>query len=267
LQALVCAAAIIVCVYYFSPEVIVSKDVFTVCVIVALILIAAWRFGYNLVLARGWFNQNIIILGSGKLAVAIVKEILARKDSGYNALLVVQRSNDQERLNGFNSHMAGIANFEGIRHLAAERLIKKIVVAITEQRGSFPTTELLNCRLDGIEILQGQSFYEMLAGKLYVEQLNPGWLVFSEGFDRSLLQIVLKRATDIILSLCLLILLMPLRLLTALLIKMDSAGPVFFRKNGSGGDEKFSKSTNSDRWRAMPRQRAGRCGPKPTMTG
>ncbi|RPI70420.1 MAG: capsular biosynthesis protein CpsE, partial [Geobacteraceae bacterium] len=241
LQALVCAAIIIASAYYIFPEVIVSKDVFTVCVIVAVVLIAAWRFGYNLVLARGWFNQNIIILGSGKLAVTILKEILARKDSGYNALLVVQRSNDQERLNGFNSHMVCIANFDGIRQLAGERLIKKMVLAITEQRGSFPTTELLNCRLDGIEILQGQSFYEMLAGKLYVEQLNPGWLVFSEGFDRSLLQTVLKRSTDIILSLCLLILLMPLLLLTALLIKMDSAGPVFFTQERVGGRRKNFK--------------------------
>lgn len=121
LHALVCAAIIIASVYYCFPEVIVSKDVFTVCVIVALVLIAAWRFGYNLVLTRGWFNQNIIILGSGKLALAILKEILAKKDSGYNALLVVQRSNDHKRLNGFNSHMACIANFDGIRHLAGER--------------------------------------------------------------------------------------------------------------------------------------------------
>lgn len=258
LQALVCAAIIIASAYYIFPEVIVSKDVFTVCVIVAVVLIAAWRFGYNLVLARGWFNQNIIILGSGKLAVTILKEILARKDSGYNALLVVQRSNDQERLNGFNSHMVCIANFDGIRHLADERLIKKIVVAITEQRGSFPTTELLNCRLDGIEILQGQSFYEMLAGKLYVEQLNPGWLVFSEGFDRSLLQTVLKRATDIILSLCLLILLMPLLLLTALLIKMDSAGPVFFTQERVGGRRKNFKIY---KFRSMTSDAEAKSGP------
>jgi len=258
LQALVCAAIIIASVYYIFPEVIVSKEVFTVCVIVALVLIAAWRFGYNLVLTRGWFNQNIIILGSGKLAVAILKEILAKRDCGYNALLVVQRSDDQERLNGFNSHMACIANFDGIRHLAGERLTKKIVVAITEQRGSFPTTELLNCRLDGIEILQGQSFYEMLAGKLYVEQLNPGWLVFSEGFDRSLLQTVLKRAADIILSLCLLILLMPLLLLTALLIKLDSAGPVFFTQERVGGKRKIFKIY---KFRSMTSDAEAKIGP------
>ena len=258
LQALVCAAIIIASVYYIFPEVIVSKEVFTVCVIVALVLIAAWRFGYNLVLTRGWFNQNIIILGSGKLAVAILKEILAKKDCGYNALLVVQRSDDQERLNGFNSYMACIANFDGIRHLAGERLTKKIVVAITEQRGSFPTTELLNCRLDGIEILQGQSFYEMLAGKLYVEQLNPGWLVFSEGFDRSLLQTVLKRAADIILSLCLLILLMPLLLLTALLIKLDSAGSVFFTQERVGGKRKIFKIY---KFRSMTSDAEAKSGP------
>lgn len=132
------------------------------------------------------------------------------------------------------------------------------MVAITEQRGSFPTTELLNCRLDGIEILQGQSFYEMLAGKLYVEQLNPGWLVFSEGFDRSLLQTVLKRATDIILSLCLLILSMPLLLLTALLIKLDSAGSVFFMQARVGGKRKIFKIY---KFRSMTNDAEAKSGP------
>jgi exopolysaccharide biosynthesis polyprenyl glycosylphosphotransferase len=74
----------------------------------------------------------------------------------------------------------------------------------------------------------------MLAGRLYVEQLNPGWLVFSEGFDRSLLQTVSKRMADILLSLVSLIVLMPFLLLTALLIKLDSAGPVFFTQERVG---------------------------------
>ena len=258
LQALFCAAIIIASVYYFSPEVIVAKDVFAVCVIVALVLIVAWRFGYNLVLTRGWFTQNIMILGSGKLAVAILNEILTKKDCGYNATMVVQRPEDQERLNCFDPHMACLANFGGISHLAKERAAKKIVVAITEQRGSFPTTELLNCRLDGIEILEGQSFYEMLAGKLYVEQLNPGWLVFSEGFDRSLLQTVSKRMADIVLSLVFLIVLMPFLLLTALLIKLDSAGPVFFTQERVGGKRKIFKIY---KFRSMASDAESKSGP------
>jgi sugar transferase (PEP-CTERM system associated) len=199
-----------------------------------------------------------MILGSGKLAAAILREILARKDCGYNATLVVQHPDDQEKLNCFNPHTACIANFEGIRQLAGERLIKKIVVAITEQRGSFPTGELLNCRLDGIEILQGQSFYEMLAGRLYVEQLNPGWLVFSEGFDRSLLQTVLKRAADIVFSVLLLILLLPLLLLTALLIRLDSDGPVFFTQERIGEKRKIFRIY---KFRSMTSDAEAKSGP------
>ena len=258
LQALVCAGIIIASVYYVFPEVIVSKDVFAVCVIVALVLIVAWRFGYNLVLIRGWFSQNIMILGSGKLAVAILEEILAKKDCGYNATMVVQRPEDQERLNCFDPHVACLGSFGGIGHWAKERAAKKIVVAITEQRGCFPTTELLNCRLDGIEILEGQSFYEMLAGKLYVEQLNPGWLVFSEGFDRSLLQTVSKRMADIVLSLVFLIVLMPFLLLTALLIKLDSAGPVFFTQERVGGKRKIFKIY---KFRSMASDAESKSGP------
>ena len=139
MQALACAAIVIAVVYYVFPEVIVSRDVFAVCVLVALVLIAAWRFAYNLVLTQGWFNQNIMILGSGKLAAAILREILARKDCGYNATLVVQHPDDQERLNCFNPHTACIANFEGIRRLAEERppqMTSSVLSSVSPKRRS-----------------------------------------------------------------------------------------------------------------------------------
>ena len=67
-------------------------------------------------------------------------------------------------------------------NLAKKMKIDSIVVAIKEKRNNFPTTELLKCRIDGIEIIDGISFYEMLKGKLDVTHLYPGWLIFSDGF-------------------------------------------------------------------------------------
>jgi hypothetical protein len=63
--------------------------------------------------------------------------------------------------------------------------VDKIIVALKEKRGSFPVKELLQCRVKGIEILEGSTFYEMLTGKLIVEQINPSWLIFSKGFQKS----------------------------------------------------------------------------------
>jgi sugar transferase (PEP-CTERM system associated) len=112
--------------------------------------------------------------------------------------------------------------------------VKKVIVALGEKRGRLPIRELLQCRLDGVEVIDGNSFIEMLTGKLIVRNLNPGWLIFSEGFHKSPVQWVLKRSADILLSLVLLGLFSPLMVVLAVLIKIDSKGPVLFSQQRAG---------------------------------
>ena len=74
-------------------------------------------------------------------------------------------------------------------------------------------------------------------GKLPVEELNPSYLFFSSGFRISRLTLIYKRTSSIILALIGLIVSSPIMLLTAIAIKLDSRGPVFFRQErvGKGG--------------------------------
>jgi sugar transferase (PEP-CTERM system associated) len=123
--------------------------------------------------------------------------------------------------------------------MAKEMDIKKIVLDLKEKRGAFPTRELLNCRIDGVDILEGNSFYEMLTGKLIVGQINPGWLIFSDGFKKSFIKSFLKRFIDISFSFIMLVMLLPVILATAILIKIDSKGPVFFLQSRVGQKRKI----------------------------
>ena len=119
--------------------------------------------------------------------------------------------------------------------------IKKIIAGFKEKRNSFPTEELLKCRVAGIEVIEGNSFYEMLTGKLTVEQLNPSWLIFSGGFEKTRIRRLLKRSTDLILSFGMLICISPLILLVAILIKIDSRGGVIFSQERVGEKRKIYK--------------------------
>jgi len=98
--------------------------------------------------------------------------------------------------------------------------------------------ELLRCRVGGIEVLEGVAFYEMLTGKLIVEQINPAWLIFSQGFHKSWSRRLFKRIGDIVLSTFMLILLLPLILMVALMIKLESKGPVIFSQERIGQNRK-----------------------------
>jgi exopolysaccharide biosynthesis polyprenyl glycosylphosphotransferase len=74
----------------------------------------------------------------------------------------------------------------------------------------------------------------MLTGKLLVKYINPSWLVFSSGFEKSGLRRFSKRLSDLVVSTILIIFTLPLFLLTAVLIKLDSPGPVIFSQTRVG---------------------------------
>ena len=236
LQALGASAIFLAGIYFIFPGVIIGHGIFIVSVGFIILLIVSWRFCYKLVLDHDLFNQKIILMGSGDLAQNIMNEINKKKDCGYNMLVNVQECSENNNFPNKKNTPSTIykQDYEDLCELAEELKINKIVVALTEKRGALPTKELLKCRVKGIEVIEGTSFYEMLKGKLIVEQINPAWLIFSKGFQKSRTKRFFKRTLDIILSIILLILLLPVIIITAILIKSDSKGPVIFSQKRVG---------------------------------
>ncbi len=97
-----------------------------------------------------------------------------------------------------------------------------------------PIRNLLQCKLEGIEIDEGITFYEAITGKILVEKVNPAWLIFSEGFKTGRIRYIVKRSMDIAFSVFGLIFSLPVTLPTALLIKLESPGPVFYSQEHVG---------------------------------
>ncbi|MDL1968854.1 MAG: TIGR03013 family PEP-CTERM/XrtA system glycosyltransferase [Deltaproteobacteria bacterium] len=240
LQSLGFAAIVLAGVYFIIPAAIIGRGIFIISIAFIILLIVSWRFLYKLILDRSFFDQKIILIGSGDLALNIYNEITSLKDSGYTITEVIPDCNGNA---GFTdkttSSVSCKNNYEGLCEIAKNKDIKKIVVALHERRGAFPSKELLKCRVDGIEIIEGNSFYEMLTGKLIVEHINPGWLIFSEGFKKSYIRRFIKYILDLILSVILLIILLPVIITTAILIKIDSKGPVIFFQERVGQKKKI----------------------------
>ena len=184
------------------------------------------------------FNQKIIILGSSDTAIEIAKEIQEKKDSGYEIATVISKTQWPEEAINDDKKIPCQPPCDSFCKIAENLNVKKIVVALKEKRGAFPVKELLKCRVRGIDVLEGNTFYEMLMGKLIVEQINPSWLIFSKGFQKSFLQKLFKRSIDLLISTTMLILLLPLIAIIAIMIKLDSKGPIFFSQERMGGNRK-----------------------------
>ncbi len=93
---------------------------------------------------------------------------------------------------------------------------------------------LLDSKLRGARVLSITAFCEQHLGRIDLETVDAHWLLCADGFAQGRLTNVLKRALDVSVSLSLLVLTLPVMLLTALLIKLDSPGPVLYRQQRLG---------------------------------
>ena len=105
-----------------------------------------------------------------------------------------------------------------------------------ERRSKLPADQLLRCKMRGIKIQEGETLYEELTGKIFVEKLNPSWLIFSDGFGKSRGSRFAKRAVGFIMASMGLLVTSPLIALIAIAIKLESKGPVLLKQDRCGQD-------------------------------
>ncbi len=116
----------------------------------------------------------------------------------------------------------------------------RIIVPITED-GLLPVQALLNSRIEGVVVEDGDEVYERLTQKLAIESLPPNLLIFSKDLRKPLFQMVLRRATSLAFAAIGLLLTAPLMAIIALAIKLESRGPIFFFQEREGlRGQKFS---------------------------
>lgn len=232
IQSLGVASIILGFIYYCAPHLIVGRGVFVIGIGFIAILTYGWRFLTCLLFKVKRFSQKILIVGSGNLARHVAREVLARKDYAFEILGFVDKDPGKvgqtvlsPKIVGTYDHLCDIAQ----RHIPAT-----LVVAVDDRRDGFPLNELLTCKMQGMTIEDHSTFLEKLTGKLMVENLNPSHLIFSEGFKKSKIMLSMRRSTEIFLSLAGLIILLPIILLVAIVIKIDSPGPALFKQERVG---------------------------------
>ena len=148
--------------------------------------------------------------------------------------------------------------FDNICNLAEAENVKSVIVALDERRGILPYEELLKCKVKGMDIIDGESFYERITGKLLVEKINPSWLIFADGFVKSKVSRAVKRLVGLLLSTLMLVLLSPLLLLVAIAIKLDSPGAALFSQERVG---EYGKTYTLHKFRSMRADAEKECGP------
>jgi sugar transferase (PEP-CTERM system associated) len=121
----------------------------------------------------------------------------------------------------------------------------------------YPAQELLKWRVNGIEVIDCESFYERMTGKLPVSELRESWLLFSPGFVRQRWRLLAKRFVDLVTALTLLVFSIPVVVLAAIAIKLDSAGPLFYSQDRVGVNGRVFRILKFRSMRADAERRSG----------
>lgn len=234
IQTLGFSCVMLAFIFYLFPSLVISNKIFWSLLLAASLAIFFWRFFYFKILERRMFVQTIALIGTGAFAGEIVAAIERKKDSGFKIVAFVGDKTSSIVPDGvpiFNS-------IKGLQDLCEQRAIGRIVVALDEKRGVL-LHELIPYKFLGIEILGGARFYEELTGTVPVERVSPSWLVFSEGFYVGRMKKMLKRAIDIMAALMVFLISLPVFLITALIIKLESPGEIFYRQERVGENGKY----------------------------
>jgi sugar transferase (PEP-CTERM system associated) len=221
--------------YYFIPFIHVGRGILFIAVCVSIAMQSIWHITFSFGLKKiPGVAKNVLILGTGPIARTLGRLLDTTKNNlalaGYvncvNEPVLVPRE-----------HVVG--NGESLLDIAVKEKAHKIIVSLTERRGTFPVKDVLTCKLKGIEIIDGPSFYEQMSGKLLIENVNPSWFIFSEGFRVTMFRKYFKRVFDIAIAIIGLGISLPFLFIIPILIKLDSRGPAILKQERLGEGEKI----------------------------
>lgn len=237
-QALGLAWIALALMFYAFPYLMIGRGVAIITLPLALMLMVGWRLSIHWFLGHPDFGERILIVGSGNLAVEVASEVLNRPDAGYRIVGFVGTDAELLGKSLINPRVIGITS-ELIEVVKREN-IDRIVVAMGERRGLLPTEMLLRLSLAGtVSIEEGATFYERVTSRVSLNMIRPSWLIFSGRGRQARLAGLVRSFVHRFVALVGGILSLPLAIATAILIKLDSRGPIFYRQERVGNNGKL----------------------------
>ncbi|NLD70313.1 MAG: TIGR03013 family PEP-CTERM/XrtA system glycosyltransferase [Limnobacter sp.] len=219
-------------IFYVFPETYIGRGVFALTTLFAAGGVLLIRLVFFRITDVGLPKRRVLVVGNGAEAEEVIRFLndgVRGRTIEYAGLYpVASRSVEESKAQGYTRLMRTVR----------ELRVSEIVIALRERRGgTMPLRELLDCKLKGTKVMDLVSFYEREKGLLKIDNLRASWLIFGAGFDRGVTRDVVKRIFDVVVSLLLLVITLPILLLAMLAILVESGLPVFYRQErvGQGG--------------------------------
>jgi sugar transferase (PEP-CTERM system associated) len=217
-------------VYFLLPALTFWRSNLFYAMVFALAALFGLRIAVGRALGSESFKRRVLVLGAGPRAARL--QALASAEGAGFAIAGYVAMNDGPVAVASAINRAALTSLAD--HVVRLRA-SEVVLALEERRNALPLADLLRVKTTGVHVNDISSFLERETGRVDLDSLNPSWLIFSDGFSAGRrLSSAGKRAFDILVSAIILALFAPLILLAALVVKLESRGPAFFRQRRVG---------------------------------
>ena len=178
-------------------------------------------------------KQNVLIFGSNHIDNNIQEDIINTLDYNYIGYI----SNNKTRATKYL-----IGKYDEMESIIVKNNVDILVIVKDIKSPDFKkySKRIFDLKINGLKIMNYEEFNEDIQKKIDINKINEEWILQSNGFDilNNEMQRNIKRGMDLILALILMVVLSPLALITAIIIKCESKGPVIFKQTRIGENMK-----------------------------
>lgn len=185
-------------------------------------------------------RQRIAFIGDRGHALRFQQSIASDQSLGFEIVTVIDPNGAPEpgRDGAYSwSYEDLVRNPDGFQPYLDGIAVDEVVVAEKDTK-AIPVEAFIDCKSKGIRVSDYMSFVERELGRVDLNELDPNWLIFSNGFAESYVTNLVQRIFDFVFSIVILIFTAPVLLVTVVMIRLDSPGPILYRQERVGKNNK-----------------------------
>jgi exopolysaccharide biosynthesis polyprenyl glycosylphosphotransferase len=198
------------------------------------LLLVLWRYAFSAIALPMRLKTRMLIVGAGKAGRCILETIRQLPNSGYKVVGFVD--DDPKKAGMMIEDLPVLGQSRDLQELVRRERIAQVIIAITNDKSPDLLDNLARLTITSCRLIDMPTAYEILAEKIPIDHISDTWLFFNSLNNGRLYYRKIKRLIDLVFSLLVLLVSWPLFVLTAIAIKLDSSGPMFYRQERLGQD-------------------------------
>ena len=247
-RAVLINTALAIAFFYFIPQFfqigISPKTNLFLTILIFVILFWLWRNLFNKIAGSQALNINTAVIGCNSQAIELAKEIQKNPQLGYKLKLILSAQDrsasggkDTEKIEDVEVR----TGLENLKDILVQEKISMAIIAPEVYKSIDVIQNLFECLRHKIDFTNLSTFYEKFTQKVPISTINQIWFLENISQNRKGFYDFSKRIFDFFAALILFVISLPFWPIIALITKIASPGPVFYKQTRIGQQGKSFK--------------------------